>query len=77
MERKNIKMVLCIIGLILLTISIILTFVSMANVNIIGGADWPTFFFIFFRMSDGLYSILAFLGILSIAISLFLKKGEN
>lgn len=77
MKRKYIKITLFAIGIVCVCVSLVLMYVSMASVNIIGGADWPTFFFIFFRKSGGLYSILTLLGLLSIMISIFFKKGEK
>lgn len=75
MKRKSMKIALLAVGVLLLCASFILTLASMANVNIIGGADWPTFFFIFFKKSGGLHFILALLGVLSIVILLIGCRG--
>ena len=77
MKRKNIKLVLCIAGIGLLTTSIVLTVVAMATADIIGGAGLPTLMFIFLNKNDGLQFILALLGLLLIVTSIFIKKGEK
>ena len=77
MERKNLKLVLRITGLVLLTISIVLTVVAMATADIIGGAGISTLMLIFFHKNDGLQFILAVLGLLLIVTSIFIKKGEK
>ena len=62
MKKKPIAATLLIAGIILLGLSIILAIISTLQKDIIGGADLPTFFFVFSREYGGLYSILALLG---------------
>lgn len=69
MKKKHIVILLLIIGVILLGVSVVLTVISAGNRNIIGGADFPTYCFVFFHEKGGLHSALAFCGIVSIIIS--------
>ena len=63
MKKKYITIPLIAMGVTLAGLSIILATASTANTNIIGGADFPTFLYIFFHRNGGLYSTLAFYGI--------------
>lgn len=63
MKRKRIAVSLLVTGVFLLCLSIVLAITSTNSRNIIGGADFPTFIFIFCYENSGLYSVLAFLGI--------------
>ena len=47
MKKKYIVIALLSTGIILLCISIILAIIATGNKNIIGGADLPTFLFVF------------------------------
>lgn len=63
MKKKHIVVSLLTIGVVLLCLSIVLAMIATGNKNIIGGADLPTFLFVFYYEKRGLYSTLAFLGI--------------
>ncbi len=63
MKKKHIVVFLLAIGVVLLCLSIIFAVIATGNKNIIGGADLPTFLFVFYYEKRGLYSTLAFLGI--------------
>ena len=69
MKKKHISAILLIIGIILFFVPIVLAVIETGNKNIIGGADLPTFVFVFFRQNKGLYSTLAFCGIISLVAS--------
>lgn len=69
MKRKAIRTALLVAGVALLCISLVLAVLATASKNIIGGADLPTFFFVFFNENRGIYFILALLGVISIVIS--------
>ena len=45
--NKKLPFSLLIIGILLIIASVITAALSMANVNVIGGAGWPTFVFHF------------------------------
>ena len=78
MKKKQIVILLVAVGIALLVISVALAVMATASKNIIGGADLPTFLFVFSCEKGGLYSILASLGIAaiiaSIAVGLCKKK---
>ena len=69
MKKKHVVVSLLTIGVVLLCLSIILAMIATGNKNIIGGADLPTFLFVFYHEKRGLYSTLAFLGIAAIIAS--------
>ncbi len=69
MNKKLLAIALSVVGLILICLSIVLALIETGNKDIIGGADFPTFLSVFFREKMGLYSTLAFCGILSLAAS--------
>lgn len=72
MNKKHIIILLLILGFALVFIPLALTYVATINANIIGGAGWPTFKFIFFRSFNGLYPLLTFLGMLSIIAAILI-----
>lgn len=45
--NKKLPFSLLIIGILLIAASVITPMLAMANVNVIGGAGWPTFVFYF------------------------------
>ena len=47
--------------------------IATENKNIIGGVDFPTFVFVFFRENKGLYSTIAFCGIVALISSVVVK----
>ena len=80
MKKKNLNIVLLITGILLLILSVILAIIETANINIIGGAGLPTFFFIFYGAKKGLYSTIAFISIITIISSIIisiLNKRKN
>ena len=66
MKKKPIVITLLIVGIALVCLSLVLAIVATANKNIIGGADLPTFTYVFFYENRGMYSTLACCGVLSI-----------
>lgn len=77
MNRKHIATVLFVMGFVLLCLSIVLAVIATGNKNIIGGADLPTFVFVFFRENNGLYSTLAFCGIVSLVASAIVRLQKR
>ena len=69
MKKKYFSIVFLIIGLILISLSIILAIIATVNKDIIGGADFSTFLLVFSRGKGGLYSILVSCGIISLVTS--------
>ena len=69
MKKNPIVIALFIAGIVLICLSVVLAVVATANKNIIGGADWPTFTYVFFYERRGLYSTLAFGGLIAIVVS--------
>lgn len=78
MKKKPIVIALFIVGLVFICLSIALAFIATANKNIIGGADLPTFTYVFFYENRGLYSTLACCGVIAIVVSVVmgLKKKQ-
>ena len=68
------KIILMLTGIALIIISVVLAIIATANIDIIGGADFSTFRFVFFRQNKGLYSTISFVGIALIFASIFIKK---
>lgn len=66
MKKKQIVILLVAVGIALLVISVALAVMATAGKNIIGGADLPTFLFVFYHEKRGLYSTLASLGVAAI-----------
>ena len=73
MNKKYIPRILLIVGIVLLCLSVVLSCISAGSKNIIGGAGLPTLIFVFTHERGGIYSTLAFCGILSIVTSVILK----
>ena len=69
MKKKYLTVIFLIIGLILICLSIILAIIATVNTDIIGGADFPTFRFVFLHGKNGFYLILASCGIVLLAAS--------
>ena len=78
MKKKHIVISLLAIGIVLLLISAILTFMEASKIDIIGGAGLPTLRFVFRYAKNGLYYSMAFYGlcsiVASIVVSLIKKK---
>ena len=69
MKKNRIVIALFIVGIVFICLSVVLAVVATANKNIIGGADLPTFTYVFFYENRGMYSTLAFCGVVSIIVS--------
>lgn len=69
MRKKLFVVSLLTVGVVLLCLSIIFAMIETGNKNIIGGADFPTFLFVFYREKRSLYSTLAFFGVAAIIAS--------
>ena len=74
MKKKCGLVILLSTGIVLLCLSVILAVIATASKEVIGGADFPTFLFVFFSENRGGYSILAFFGVLLILASAILQK---
>ena len=70
MKKKVLMVSLLVGGIVLLLVSIVLAIIAVNSMDIIGGADWPTFCFVFSHGKRGLYSTLAFFGVCSIIASI-------
>ena len=77
MKKKHIATLLLIIGILLLCVSIVLAIIATSNKNIIGGADFPTFAFVFFLENKGIYSTFACLGIISLIASVIVRLRKT
>ena len=73
MKRKYIITSLLVIGILLILTSIILAVIATSGIDIIGGADLPTFTFVFTHEKNGLYSKLANCGIISVVASVLVS----
>ncbi len=73
MNKNSITLLFLIVGVILLASSIILTTIATTDTGVIGGADLPTFGFVFFHQSGGIYFVLATLGIIAILASAIVR----
>ncbi len=70
MKKKHIVILLLAIGLVLLLTPIILAVIETGNKDIVGGAGFPTFRFVFRNEKGGLYYNMAFFGICTIIASI-------
>lgn len=77
MIKKHIVVLLLLVGIALLGISVVLAIIATGNKNIIGGADFPTFLFVFYHEKRGLYSALAFSGIAAIIASVVVALAKE
>ena len=79
MNKKHIATILLVTGSILICLSVVLAVISAGNKHIIGGADFPTFVYVFFYERKGIYSTLAFCGIISLIASVivWLRKRKQ
>ena len=80
MNKRIIMWLLIAGGAVLIGLAVILALGEMSTMSIVGGADWPTFQFVFYHRNNGLYSNLAGIGGLGILTALILgiagkKKG--
>ena len=72
MKKKPIVIALFIVGIVFICLSVALAVVATANKNIIGGADWPAFVYVFSHENRGMYSALACGGVISVLTSIVL-----
>ncbi len=78
MKRKYTALALLLAGCVLLGVSLVLSIITVANKNIIGGADLPTFIFVFFQEHGGAYFALALSGVLCVlAACIILVRKEK
>ena len=80
MKRKIVTNSLLVLGIILVCVAVLLSVITTNEKDIIGGADFHTFVFVFFQEHRGIYFLLATLGGASIAASVItriLKKMQN
>lgn len=73
MKKKTVLTILLVLGIVVFYLSIMLTSVKTTNKNIIGGADYSTFCFVFFNEKHGVYFTLACTGIVMIVVSALLR----
>lgn len=71
--KKHLGTILFTLGILLVLASIVLAAIETSNKNIIGGADLPTFRFVFLCGKGGLYITLAAVGISSVIASAIIK----
>ena len=80
MKKKYLAITLAVIGVILVCLSVVLAYNAMNDMHLIGGADWPTFKFVFSRGNGGLYAALAGVGCIAVIVALILgikRKKRN
>ena len=70
MKKKHIVILLLVAGIVLLLTSVILAFMEASKIDVIGGAGFPTLWFVFCSAKNGLYYNLAFLGVCTIIASI-------
>ena len=75
--KKKSSILLLVIGILLFCLGVTLAIVSTGSKDILGGADWPTFCFVFFYEHRGLYSILSGLGGLCFILSFVFRIGKK
>ena len=69
MKRKIVTSLFLELGIILVCVAVILSIFATSEKDIIGGADFHTFVFVFFREDRGIYFLLALLGVISMVVS--------
>ena len=80
MNKKYISAVSAVIGVILLCISLVLTYSFARGKAIIGGADFPTLKYVFFYENHGICFTLALIGltlILFAAILFIIRRSRK
>ena len=80
MKNKIVANIFLTLGIILVCVAIILSVIATNEKNIIGGADFHTFVFVFFREHSGVHFLLALLGVASIVASVItriLKRNKD
>ena len=69
MKRKIVTSLFLVLGIILVCMAVILSIFATSEKDIIGGADFHTFVFVFFGEDRGIYFLLALLGVISMVVS--------
>ena len=69
MKRKFVMSLFLALGIILVCVAVILSIFATSEKDIIGGADFHTFVFVFFREDSGIYFLFALLGVISMVVS--------
>ena len=77
MNKKHIAAILAVTGGALICLSVVLAVISTGNKHIIGGADFPTFVYVFFYERKGICSTLAFCGIISLIASAIVRLRKR
>ena len=65
--KKAIIIALSVIGILMICVPLVLAVIGTADTNIIGGADWSTFQYYFFRENGGLYFLISCAGAACVA----------
>ena len=76
MKKKHIFILLLSIGIVMILGSVLFAISSTASKSIIGGADFPTFKYVFLYENRGLYSTLTFLGTALVLVSIIIKRKK-
>ena len=66
MRRRALLLTLLIIGTLLIIIALISAAIKTADTDVIGGADLPTYIFVFSHGNGGVYAILVLLGLATV-----------
>ena len=69
MKRRIVTSLFLALGIILVCMAVILSIFATSEKDIIGGADFHTFVFVFFQEHGGIYFLLALLGVISMVVS--------
>lgn len=77
MKKKYISIALLVVGIALICLSVVLAVASTSEKNIIGGADWPTFRYVFFSEHGGILSFLSLCGVVSILAAVEVRFGKR
>jgi len=77
MSNKMLTLLLAVTGGILLCLGLLLAVIATANRGIIGGADLPTFFYVFSQDKNGLYQTLSLVGALCIVVAVLCGKKKH
>ena len=76
-KSKHIAWALLGIGIVLVFVSAVITVYSMRKINIVGGADWPTFRLFLANGVKGLYFTMMMVGFATILVSVIKGSGNN
>jgi hypothetical protein len=63
--------------ILLLCVSVIGAAMEANRQSVIGGADLPTYLFVFFRQHSGIYSLLSLGGLVCILVAVILRTVKN